>query len=241
MAPTSLFSVFSSLIALTLLPQRSLCQDSTNFTTTAYHDPVTGLDMQRFQDTASNLSFAIAVPNCANKTDFIGQLTFPLNGSAGWGGFSVNQNMVGPLLFAAWSDGKNVISSFRQAPSYDYSPPETSGPFKARAIAKGTSVNDTHLCYTFVCECCLDPTFGFQSNATMMGYALSSKPVAGAEAPSGVLKYHDLGFGAFKAQLDQAKVSQADFDGVAGSAEAPLMPAANATAFNVTAAAGGGM
>src|SRR3990170_3051923 len=83
-------------------------------TTEAFTDPTTGITFQRFFGAGTQFGFGIALPENPT-TDFIGQLTFPTPNGAGWGGISLTDDMVGPLLLAEWPSGNEVVSSFRVA------------------------------------------------------------------------------------------------------------------------------
>ena len=176
--------------------------------TSPFTDPATGIVFQQFFGARTNFAFGVALPETPS-TDFIGQLSFPLVQGAGWGGFSLTGDLEGPLLMAAWSDGTNVVSSFRQAFNEDDNPPEVTGNFSLRPIAEGTSVSDTFLTFTFLCEGCLSDGLGLGAADTAgvaeMGWALSSIPVIDPETPAGVLDFHDSGFGDFDADLEGAR------------------------------------
>lgn len=214
---------------------------STAQTTSPFTDQATGIQFQRFFGARTNFGFGIALPE-ANSTSFIGQLTFPLVNRAGWGGFSLTGDMEGPLLMAAWSDGAGgVVSSFRQAFDEDNNPPEVAGTFSARPIAEATSANDSFLTYTFLCEGCLGAGLGLDAAAggtAEMGWALGSRAVRNPGSSSGVLAFHDTGFGSFEANLAAARNAQ--FDTWAALAGAPLQPAAGARAFDLAAGDGEG-
>ncbi|OBT80562.1 hypothetical protein VF21_00426 [Pseudogymnoascus sp. 05NY08] len=208
--------------------------------TTAFTDPTTGISFQRFFGAKTNFGFGIALPTDPT-TDFISQLTFPLNGGNGWGGFSMTGDMEGPLLLAAWSDGAgNVISSFRQAENEDDSPPEVTGSFAIRPIANGTSVSNTFLTYTFLCEGCLDAAFGLGAADTAgdaeMGWALAKTAVGGPETSAGILGFHDSGFGDFTASLGLAR--SAEFATWAAMAGEPIAPATGAVPIQANAGDG---
>jgi len=209
--------------------------------TTAFTDAATGIKFQRFFGAKTNFGFGVALPQNTTSNSFIGQLTFPLKNSAGWGGWSLTGDMEGPLLMAAWSDGKNVISSFRQAKNEDDNPPEVTGAFTLRPIAQGTSVNSSFLTYTFLCEGCLDASFGLGAADTTgtveMGWALADTAVRNPGTSAGVLGFHNRGFGGFDATLSLAK--SAEFDTWAALAGAPLSPSAGAIAISANASGDG--
>ncbi|KAK2005722.1 CBD9-like protein [Colletotrichum eremochloae] len=206
-----------------------------NGATTAFTDPVTNISFQRFFGAKSGFAFGIALPQNPNDS-FIGQMSFPLaSGAAGWGGWSLTSDMKGPLLMAAWAspDGQ-VLSSFRQAANEDDNPPEVTGKFNVRPIASGTSVNGSFLTYTFLCQGCLDASFGLGAADTAgtfeMGWALGDKAVGNPGSSAAVLNFHNVGFGGFDADLQAARF--ADFDAWAALASpTPLAPSAGATAF----------
>lgn len=224
-------------LVLSTLTHTVVAQDKV---TTAFTDPATGISFQRFFGAKTDFGFGIALPTDPT-TDFIGQLTFPLNGGNGWGGFSMTGDMEGPLLLAAWSDGAgNVVSSFRQAENEDDNPPEVTGSFALRPIANGTSVSDTFLTYTFLCERCLDAAFGLGAADTAgdaeMGWALAKTVVGGPETSAGILGFHDSGFGDFTASLGLARNAQ--FATWAAMAREPLVPATGAVPIQASAGDG---
>ncbi|KAK8106615.1 hypothetical protein PG999_009974 [Apiospora kogelbergensis] len=205
--------------------------------TAEFTDPATGIVLQRFFGTQSGYGFGIALPTAPATNSFIGQLTFPLNNGAGWGGWSLTGDMEGPLLMAAWSDGTSVVSSFRQAANEKHNPPEVAGNFSVKPISKGTSVNNTFLTYTFLCEGCLGAQFGLDPNANAskgssaeMGWALSSKPVINPGSSAGVLAFHNVGEGGFKADLALAR--RPEFDTWAALAGPPVARASGAKPFD---------
>ncbi|KHE85166.1 CBD9-like protein [Neurospora crassa] len=153
-------------------------------------DPATGISFQRFYDETSQFSFGLALSSlpsgadaAANDaTDFIGQLSFPLNATsglgrgAGWGGISISPKLTAshlPLFLGLQTDGFGnlAFSSFTEAVKSAASGaatdavPTTAGQqaastgkdlaFKIRTIPSATSISATHLTYTFLCEGCL--------------------------------------------------------------------------------------
>ncbi|KAB5513299.1 putative cellobiose dehydrogenase [Coniochaeta sp. 2T2.1] len=228
----------SSVLLLTLLTSSV----TTAQTTTPFVDQATGIQFQRFFGARTNFGFGIALPAAAanSSTSFIGQLAFPLVNGAGWGGWSLTGDMEGPLLMAAWSDGQgNVVSSFRQAFDEDNNPPEVTGSFSLRPIAEATSVNNTFLTYTFLCEGCLGAGLGLDAAAgaatAEMGWALAGRAVRNPTSSAGVLDFHDKGFGDFRADLNAAR--SARFDEWAALAGTAVGPAAGARQFDLAAGA----
>ncbi|MBE3049783.1 hypothetical protein IMZ48_46260 [Candidatus Bathyarchaeota archaeon] len=208
--------------------------------TSPFTDPTTGIIFQQFFGAKTNFAFGIALPMTPTDS-FIGQFTFPLSQGEGWGGISLTGDMEGPLLLAAWSDGTNVVSSFRQAFNEEDNPPEVTGTFSLRPITEGTSVNGTFLTFTFLCEGCLSDGLGLAAADTAgvaeMGWALSSIPVRNAETPAGVLDFHDSGFGDFDADLAGAK--NAEFETWAALAGDPVGSGAGAVPIDLSAEGGG--
>ncbi|KAK3372364.1 hypothetical protein B0H63DRAFT_293004 [Podospora didyma] len=209
--------------------------------TLAFTDQATGIQFQRFFGAKTGFGFGVALPT-SPSTSFIGQLSFPLANGAGWGGFSLTGDMEGPLLMAAWADGKGgVMSSFRQAFNEDDDPPEVSGLFTVRPIAEATSVNNTFLTYTFLCEGCLDASLGLSAaqaaGTAEMGWALGSRAVQNQASSAGVLTFHNSGFGDFQANLKAAQSTE--FDTWAALAGAPLTAGAAARPFSGNAGNGG--
>ncbi|KAH7329906.1 putative cellobiose dehydrogenase [Rhexocercosporidium sp. MPI-PUGE-AT-0058] len=197
-----------TLSTTTLLLALHLLTLSKAQTTTPFTDPVTGIQFQRFFGAKTQFAFGIALPENPT-TDFIGQMTFPLTASGGWGGISLADDMVGPLLLAAWPDGNTVQSSFRLASTEDASPPVATGSFSVVPIPSGTSVNGTSMSFTFLCKNCIDSKLGFAAGNTLgtfgMGWALAGKPVSDPASAATELSFHDKGFDEFDAQLNAAR------------------------------------
>lgn len=135
------------------------------------------------------------------------------------------------------------MASFRQGTNED-NPPEVVGNFAVRPIAEGTSVNNSQLTFTFLCEGCLDAALGLGAAATAadgtMGWALSEQPADDPTSPDSTLGFHERGFGPFTMRLGQAR--SADFDTIAATAGAPIQASANAAqvALNVIGSGEGG-
>ncbi|KAK3362600.1 hypothetical protein B0T25DRAFT_9706 [Lasiosphaeria hispida] len=202
--------------------------------TTPFVDQGTGIQFQRFFGAKTNFGFGVALPTTPSNS-FIGQLSFPLVNGAGWGGFSLTGDMEGPLLMACWADGKGGIqASFREAFNEDDDPPEVTGAFSVKPISEGTSVNNTFLTFTFLCEGCLDDSLGLGAAQTAgtaeMGWALASTAVRNPASSAGVLAFHNSGFGDFKANLGSAR--NAEFETWAALVGTALPPGANARAFS---------
>ncbi|KAK4184588.1 hypothetical protein QBC35DRAFT_517477 [Podospora australis] len=203
-------------------------------TTSPLIDQATAIQFQRFVDIRSNFGFGIALSTDTTSSSFIGQLAFPLANGAGWGGFSLNDDMEGPLLLAAWSDGqRNVISSFRQASNERDNPPEVTGAFSLRPISEATSVNETFLTFTFLCEGCLDTATGLAANAVAakLGWALANTAVENSSASGGILGFHNAGFGDFRLNVTGARSSE--FEIWAALAGEPVSASAGARQFDV--------
>ncbi|KAH9902329.1 hypothetical protein F4778DRAFT_781558 [Xylariomycetidae sp. FL2044] len=82
---------------------------------------------------------------------------------------------------AAWSDGTNVVSSFREAANQDDNPAEVTDTFSVQPIASRTSAKSSFSTFT--------RSFG---------------------SSTAVLNLHDVGFGGFDAHLDVAKTPDSD-------------------------------
>ncbi|KAH7403690.1 putative cellobiose dehydrogenase [Cadophora sp. MPI-SDFR-AT-0126] len=177
-------------------------------TTAPFTDPVTGIQFQRFFGAKTQFAFGIALPENPT-TDFIGQMTFPLTAAGGWGGIALADDMVGPLLLAAWPNGNAVESSFRLASTEDASPPVVTGNFSVVPIPSGTSVNASSMSFTFLCQNCIDSKLGFAAGNTLgtfgMAWALAGRPVSTPADPATTLSFHDKGFDEFDAQLNSAR------------------------------------
>ncbi|OAK96952.1 CBD9-like protein [Phaeosphaeriaceae sp. SRC1lsM3a] len=220
---------------------------STSQLSEPFIDQITGLKMERFFGARTTFGFAFAMPTLssnasATTSSFIGQMTFPLKNGQGWGAMGLTGDMEGNFILAAWPDGNGgVMASFRQATDED-NPPEVTGKFAVRPIPDGTSVNNTFLTYTFLCENCIDPTLGLNidpaTGNAVMGWALSERPPRGNAADAGArLDFHERGFGPFTARLGNAATDQ--FDAVAATALEPV-PASSRAVAAVPGAAGAG-
>ncbi|CZR61237.1 uncharacterized protein PAC_11133 [Phialocephala subalpina] len=177
--------------------------------TSAFTDPVTNISFQRFFGAKTSFAFGIALPTNPS-TDFIGQISCPCPSNTCWGGISLADDMVGPLLLAAWPNGNTVQSSFRLAKIEDASPLVVNGNFSVKTIEKGTSVNGTHMLFTFLCQNCIDSKLGFAASDTNagvfeMGWALADTAVSNAADPAAELTFHNKGFDSFDAQLSLAR------------------------------------
>ncbi|ORY06885.1 hypothetical protein BCR34DRAFT_446515, partial [Clohesyomyces aquaticus] len=178
-------------------------------TTAPFIDPLTGIIFQRFFGARTQFAFSIALPENPS-TDFIGQLSAPMPGGAGWAGISLQGDMEGPLLLTAWPNGNGVVNSFRVAKNEDNSPPTVTGAFSVVDIPAGTVVNDTHMTWTFLCKSCIgDAKTGFTAQdaagSVEMGWALASRKVSNPADPAAILPFHNSGFDDFTALLSQAR------------------------------------
>ncbi|KAJ4379945.1 hypothetical protein N0V85_008806 [Neurospora sp. IMI 360204] len=248
-------------------------------------DQTTGISFQRFYDETSQFSFALALsslPSASSSTssllsasqapseaandatDFIAQLSFPLNATtglgrgAGWGGISISPKLTAshlPLFLGIQTDGFGnlAFSSFTEtvksaaadaADAADGAPATTAGQqasktgqdlaFKIRTIESGTSINSTHLTYTFLCEGCLSiskcasnlDSWKSQGKTKVLrlGWATGDTVITGAgnEADAATQggeqkaanekkwAYHRLGFGHLKIDLEGALAHSAE-------------------------------
>lgn len=204
----------------------------------AFTEPVTGLTMERFFGARTTFGFAMTMPAAGPTDSFIGQLSFPLVGGAGWGSLGLNGDMENNFFLATWADGAGgVMASFRQGTDED-DPPEVVGAFAVRPIAEATAANDSFLTFTFLCEGCLDSALGLGPDAVAadgtMGWALSEEAVTNPETPAGGLGFHERGFGPFTMRLGEAR--SADFDAVAATAGDPIQASAEAVEVTLNVA-----
>tara|TARA_R110002060_G_scaffold32428_3_gene42998 strand:+ start:916 stop:1485 length:570 start_codon:yes stop_codon:yes gene_type:complete len=185
-----------TLFSTTLLFSLHIVTLSNAQTTAPFTDIVTGIQFQRFFGAKTQFAFGIALPENPT-TDFIGQMTFPLTAAGGWGGIALADDMVGPLLLAAWPNGNAVESSFRLASTEDASPPVANGNFSVAPIPSGTSVNASSMSFTFLCQNCIDSKLGFAAGNTLgtfgMAWALAGKPVSNPADAATELSFHDKG------------------------------------------------
>ncbi|KFA74926.1 hypothetical protein S40288_06763 [Stachybotrys chartarum IBT 40288] len=193
--------------------------------TTPYHDPNTGIDFYRY--TSKSYSFGLVVPETLGE-DFIGQMVVPLTETGGWGSVSLRGGMLGGLLFVAWADGDEVVTTFRLAGSYANPDVYTGTPVAALPIANGTFVNSTHLSYTFLCQgCVLEDTTNFLATNKIFGWAISVEDPTDVSDPASALTYHAAGFGQYAVDLEGA--ANANYDLWASWAAAEASPAPPAT------------
>jgi hypothetical protein len=165
--------------------------------TEPFTDSLTGISFQRFFGARTQFAFGIALPENPS-TDFIGQISAPMPGGSGWAGISLQGDMEGPLLLAAWPNGNEVVSSFRVAENEDDSPPVVSGQFEVVPIPQGTVVNDTFMTFTFLCRNCVgDGATSFTAQDTAgdfeMGWALADRAVSDPADPAAILPFHNSG------------------------------------------------
>ncbi|PVH78335.1 iron reductase domain protein [Cadophora sp. DSE1049] len=197
-----------ALFSTTLLFALHLLALSNAQTTAPFTDLVTGIQFQRFFGAKTQFAFGIALPENPT-TDFIGQMTFSLTADGGWGGIALADDMVGPLLLAAWPNGNTVQSSFHLPSTEDASPPVATGNFSVVPIPSGTSVNASSMSFTFLCQNCIDSKLGFAAGNTLgtfrMAWALAGKPVSNPPDGATELSFHDKGFDEFDAQLNAAR------------------------------------
>lgn len=161
-----------------------------------YTDSKTGITFEtNFASDVEGFSFGMVLPETIT-TDFIGQLVVPLTNGSGWGGVSLGGAMTEHLMFVAWPNGDQVMTSFRLATSYANPGVYDNSTVTALPIANGTFVNSTHLSSTFVCQGCIiggTTTFAATDSAPVIGYAVStSNPTTIGDA-STALVYHDAG------------------------------------------------
>ncbi|KAH6617333.1 hypothetical protein F5144DRAFT_498984, partial [Chaetomium tenue] len=76
-----------------------------------YTDVVTKI---RFRGTIepSGFTFGLMTPQ-KPTTDFVAQIVAPLVDGVGWGGVSLGNFMIGPLLIVTWADGDKVMTAGR--------------------------------------------------------------------------------------------------------------------------------
>lgn len=171
-------------------------------TTEPYNDPNTGIDFQRYAN--NEYSFGIAVPETP-EADLIGQLVVPLTENAGWGAVSLGGGMLNNLLFVAWPNEEEIITTFRLTGAYA-NPDVYTGDVTALPIANGTFINSTHLSYTFLCQGCInDDSFDGTAASPVFGYAVSATSPEAASDASSALTYHAKAFGQFGVDLNGAK------------------------------------
>lgn len=160
-----------------------------------YTDPNTGITFETYLDSDLSFSFGMVLPETIG-TDFIGQVVVPLTNGEGWGGISLGGDMTKHLLFVAWPNGEDIVTSFRLASSYANPAVYTDTTVNALPIANGTFVNSTHLSYTFLCSGCIiggTTTFAATDSSPIIGYAISTSNPTTVSSSSSALVYHDAG------------------------------------------------
>lgn len=175
--------------------------------TSNYTDPNTGITFLTYFSTDVDYSFGIVFPETVS-TDFIGQLVVPLTDGAGWGAVDFGGDMTKHLLFVAWPNGDDVVTSFRIAESYANPSVYTNTTVAALPIANGTFVNSTHFSYTFVCEGCIvggTTSFTADTEAPVLGYAVSTTSPDTVSSASSALTYHDAASGEWGFSISGAK------------------------------------
>ncbi|KAF2137374.1 iron reductase domain protein [Aplosporella prunicola CBS 121167] len=176
--------------------------------TAPYTDSTTGIKFSQYTD-KSGYAFGMAVPETVGK-DFIGQIVAP---GEGWAGVSLTSSMMASTLIAAWPNGDDVIGSLRKTTTYT-NPKALTGDAKLVPIAEGTSKNETHFTYTFLCQGCIvgdTSTFKADAKSAVLGWALAdAAPTNPESADEAVLAYHKTGFGAYG--LPMADAESADYE-----------------------------
>jgi cellobiose dehydrogenase (acceptor) len=193
-----------------------------------YTDPVTGFTFQRYVN--GNYTFGIAAPENIT-TDFIGQ--FSVASKTGWAGASIGGTskwprwsleavtltdspmqylVIGSLLVVAYPNGDNITHSIRQADDY-VSPHLINGTDASiGTISAGTYVNDTAFTITFLCKDCIltdGRTFTLNETMPILGWAMSTDPIADPSSPESTLVFHQY-YGSWGVEMDAAK--SPDFD-----------------------------
>ncbi|WYZ46704.1 hypothetical protein EsH8_IX_000929 [Colletotrichum jinshuiense] len=176
---------------------------------TAYTDPQTGIDFQRYLPSSYPYSFGIAIPETIG-TDFIGQMVVPISEKGNWGAVSLKGGMLNGLLFVAWADGEDIKTSFRLGSAYANPDVYTATEVTATPIANGTFVNSTHFSYTFLCEGCINDKTSLTGDSPILGWAYSDTSPSPASDSTAALNYHSAGFGQFG--LDIASAKSAKFE-----------------------------
>lgn len=174
---------------------------------TNYTDPNTGITFLTYFAADVDYSFGVVFPETVD-TDFIGQLVVPLTDGAGWGAVDFGGDMTKHLLFVAWPNGDDVVTSFRMTQSYANPSVYTNTTVSALPIANGTFVNSTHLSYTFVCEGCIvggTTSFASDAEAPVLGYAVSTTSPDTISSASSALTYHDAASGEWGFSISGAK------------------------------------
>ncbi|KAF9871749.1 cellobiose dehydrogenase [Colletotrichum karsti] len=178
---------------------------SAQLRSSAYTDPQTGIDFQRYKPDSYQYSFGIAVPETTG-TDFIGQMVVPISEKGNWGAVSLKGGMLNSLLFVAWADGEDIKTSFRMGSAYSNPDVYSATEVSAVPIANGTFVNSTHFSYTFLCSgCVVAASTTLTGESPILGWAFSdTSPTTPADATS-ALNYHSAGFGQFGLDIAGAK------------------------------------
>lgn len=198
-----------------------------------YTDPNTGITFETFFASDVDLSFGMVVPETIT-TDFIAQLVVPLTDGSGWGGISFGGGMTDHLIFVAWPNGDDIMTSFRLASSYANPAVYTNTTLAALPIANGTFVNSTHLSYTFVCQGCIiggTMTFAATDSAPVLGYAVSTSNPTSVSDSSSALVYHDAASNEYGFSISSAQSASFETWASWGSATAVTSPspASNST------------
>lgn len=195
--------------------------------TSTYSDPETGIDFQQYVASSYNYSFGIAVPE-AIGSDFIGRMVIPVADNEGWGAVSLKGGMLNSLLFVAWADGEDIVTSFRLTGSYANPDVYSDTEVTALPIANGTFINDTHITYTFLCEgCILANNTNLLADSPVLGWAISDTSPTTPSDSTSALTYHAAGFGQFG--LDIASAKSANYATWAAYASADTSTPGNGT------------
>lgn len=178
----------------------------------SYTDAATGINFLSFSE-PTGYRFGLAMASDAGSTTIIAQLAMPLaSGGAGWTAVGFGGKMNGPLEIVAWPDGQGGVRLGSRV-SGGYTVADTTvypGNVVLTPIAKGTTVNATHLTATFMCAGCMDTGVSFtrQDASATFTYAYSSVAVQTPADGSTQLSDHTTAgepYGVFGVKLADAQ------------------------------------
>ncbi|KAK2775512.1 hypothetical protein FQN52_003981 [Onygenales sp. PD_12] len=181
----------------------------------SYTDPETGIifGTQTIADsqTTGGLMLGWALPEDAatvDATEYIGIIVGSLTDGAGWTGLSHGGSMSSALLLLAWSDGENVVTSFRFASGYT-APEIYAG--EATLTTISAEVNATNFKLIYRCQGCFSwdhngATGGRSTSegSVVFGWVQASASPADPADPASAVNQHNNGMGLFGAKVDAA-------------------------------------
>ena len=165
-----------------------------------FTDPQTGFVFSRAtidpSMTPGGFQLGMALPTTTDSTEeYLGYIVGARTSGAGWSGISHGGSMPDGLLLMAWTDGEEILTSFRYATGY-VAPDLYTGNATLTQVAH--TINDTHFTLTYRCEWCFvwdqDGTPGSQlpnGQVLVLGWAQAETSPSPVNSPDGTVIQHE--------------------------------------------------